>query len=234
VGLARFPIVSEKDQAGDFGFEVLTGGPSIRFGQLLSNAVVDLESDVELGYAGRPMVLGPDVYLSCRSLSMSAAAYRLHTTVGMENQPAGVILIADNVKQGSVPELKVFGDQFRIQANDLTYPWAPYRTAPAADTTDANWDQFSKLRKIMVHFRAHGRGELARYRPFVDNVLVGKSVVAKALMRTLLDKGVIRQDGDFYFLSRERIDALGISQNDLVESRMSSGIASLLAEVPKN
>jgi len=233
VGVARFPTDDNVESSRDFSFEFLTGDKPVRFGQQLSSAIIDLESDVELGYPGRVMSLGPDVLITCRRLAVVASAYRVHTqTASSDTDEGQVNLSAETLEQAAVPELKVFGEGFSVQIDDVPYPWAPHRKAPAKSAIPKErWDAFSRLRKILFHFRAHGRAEIARYAQFVDNILVGQSATGKALMEVLLKKGLLRRQGDLYVLTRERVRDLGINRTDLVESRMSRGIAALLAEV---
>jgi hypothetical protein len=235
VGIARFPTTAgDGDSEQDFSFEFLTGSMPVRFGQQLTSAIVDLDTDVELGYPGRLMTIGPDVVIACRTLRPVAAAYRIDATrrEGVEDD-VQVAFLVESIQQASAPELKVYGDGFVLHAEDATYPWAPYRKAPGKLSIPAErWEDFSRLRKILVHFRAHGKADLARWADFVDNVLIGKSTTGKALMKLLLSKGLLEQRGDIYVLSRTRMRELGINRTDLVESRMSPGIASLLSELP--
>ncbi len=234
VGVARFPaIIGDADASQDFGFEFLTGSSPVRFGQQLANAVVDLDTSVELGYSGRLMTIGPDALIACKTLRITAASYRVDASAIDGQTGSAVALIAESIEQVAIPELKVFGDRFSVQVQDAVHPWAPFKkVAEDADVPKDRWEAFSRLRKLLTYFRAHGRGELARYADFVDNILIGSSADGKALLALLLKHAVIERRGDMYFLSRKRLEDFGISRSDLVESRMTPGIAHLLADMP--
>jgi hypothetical protein len=235
VGVAHFPATaSGNDSEQDFQFEFLTGSMPVRLGQQLTAAIVDLETDVELGYPGRLMTLGPDVLLSCRVLRAVAAAYRIDAE-RRDVSDDEVALLVKSIEQPGTPELKVYGDGFLLYADEAPFPWAPHRRSPEKLAIPAErWEAFSRLRKILVHFRAHGKADLARLADFVDNILVGKSSIGKALLKLLLNRGLLERRGHIYVLSRKRMRDLGISRADLVESRMSPGIAALLSELPSS
>lgn len=234
VGLAQFPGVGEQPIT-EIPFEVVTGSKPVRFGQQLSNAFVDLETDVELGYAARPMTLGPTVVLVCRDLRMSASSYRVSTLkADDEDDLGGVTAIVESLSQSAIPDLKTFGDGALLvhSREDVSHPWAPYRKAVQPSTVPPDsWELFSKLRKILGHFRAHGKTEIARYADFVDNVLIGTTPLSRALMKVLLESGLLERRSHVYVLSRERMRDLGINHVDLRESRMTAGIAGILGRV---
>lgn len=112
---------------------------------------------------------------------------------------------------GNVPTLKNktgIKDVIWISSeNKLSFPFsdfqhdyfAPFRKDPQM------MDKYQKLRRLLLLFRANGRGGLARVKTKIEsrisNVEIGKKV-----LNALLEEGVIYEQESFFFINTKRMD----------------------------
>jgi hypothetical protein len=99
----------------------------------------------------------------------------------------------------------------------LTYPAIQYveqRDSVPADPSLK--EKYLRLKRILVHFRSHSRGTLARYKKKIENERILGDESGPAILQRLLRDGVLTLDGSFYFLQPEKVDEhLGVSWHDL-------------------
>ena len=77
-------------------------------------------------------------------------------------------------------------------------------------------DKYLRLRKILTHFRSHSKGALAKFADKVDHDRVAGKGVCQAVLRKLIEDGVLHKEGLFYFVDQEAFNAkLGVSWIDL-------------------
>ncbi|MFN7999292.1 MAG: hypothetical protein U0Q18_37085 [Bryobacteraceae bacterium] len=94
-------------------------------------------------------------------------------------------------------------------------------------------EKYLRLKRILVHFRSHSRGSMARFRPKIDNERVAGSPAGQAVLDRLLGDGILYLDANFYFLRPEKIDEhLGVSWLDLRKGLVSSKLLEYLRNIP--
>lgn len=112
---------------------------------------------------------------------------------------------------GNVPTLKNktgIHDVIWISSeNRLSFPFsdyqhdyfAPFRKDPQM------MDKYQKLRRLLLLFRANGRGGLARVKSKIDN-RISNVEIGKKVLNALIKAGVIYEQDSFYFINTKCMD----------------------------
>lgn len=103
------------------------------------------------------------------------------------------------------------------ELSGLTYPAIQYAQTKEPLPADPLLRQkYLLLRRILMHFRSHRRGALAKYKHKIEHQRVLHSDTGYAILKQLLKDEILTLSGSFYFLNPEGIDKhLGISWLDL-------------------
>lgn len=177
----------------------------------VSNVYIDAKITVE--FCGNKVELVGPIQLNCDKViahskeivfASQGKGFNAYTDIFCANFD-GVL------SDGNVPTLKNktgIKDVIWISSeNKLSFPFsdfqhdyfAPFRKAPQM------MDKYQKLRRLLLLFRANGRGGLARVKSKIEsrisNVEIGKKV-----LNALLEEGVIYEQESFYFINTKRMD----------------------------
>jgi hypothetical protein len=145
-------------------------------------------------------------------------------------------------------------NQFQAQCNDGNIPLLTFRTPKEnnnfiivtnsrvyhpfnnylrplldiQDVTDQVYVAYHKLRRMLLMFRSHSNGCLARCRSKIDN-RIGKSDLGRLLIEGLKEKKVLYTDETFYYINSDRFaDILGIKYDDIRSSQMNDKISGFI------
>ena len=117
--------------------------------------------------------------------------------------------------------------------NKLSFPFADYQEAyfEPFRRDPSLMDKYQKLRRLLLLFRANGRGGLARVKSKIEsrisNVEVGRKV-----LEALLSAGVIYEQNSFYFINTAKMDeVLEASYADIQKCRISSMTSLFLSKI---
>lgn len=58
--------------------------------------------------------------------------------------------------------------------------------------------KYLRVRRILMAFRSHSRGALARYAPKIEHARMLQNAVGERVLKTLLRTGVLHRNGKFY------------------------------------
>jgi hypothetical protein len=115
----------------------------------------------------------------------------------------------------------------------LTYPIIKYAEQKEQLPPDPLLkEKYLRLRKILMHFRAHGKEKLAKYKHKIEHERVLRNDMGRAVLRRLLADGILTASGKFYYLQPDGIDKyLGISWLDLRRGRICSTLVQYLRSI---
>jgi hypothetical protein len=203
-------------------------GETLRLGRKISGVFVDSNClDVEMGSNGQLELLAPitiqarTLGLHCSELIVKADpqhASQDDDCVDVEAETPMVLLEFEGcITEHSAPfltvrakaELKV------IWPGSQAYPWnsysIPHPEVYAPETADA----LRALRRLVIAFRSHSKGQLARFRDKIEHARMSKGNIGEALRRKLLDDKVLTVDGAMYLLDAKILGRIvGISFQD--------------------
>lgn len=120
-----------------------------------------------------------------------------------------------------------------ISENTLQYPFCEYAGGiiPSAEITSEIMEKYNKCRKAILLCRGHSKGQLARYKDMLDN-LVGNTTVGKCVLNALIGSGVLYQDSYMYFINDDKLaDVLGCKYDSLRAMEINSTILSFLSQI---
>lgn len=99
---------------------------------------------------------------------------------------------------------------------------------PVDASEEQLYEAFGKLRRMILMFRSHSKGVLARYCEKIDN-RIGKTPLGKTLIEGLMQKGVIYTDNTMYYIEITRFgEVLGAKYDDIRLSEMNDKIKAFL------
>ena len=121
-----------------------------------------------------------------------------------------------------------------LTESETHYPVVDYverRRAPAPSDPDIA-QKFLRMKRILLEFRSHGKGALARFCGKIDSQRVLKNVVGERVRDSLLRDGIMRKDGSFYFLNTDKLgEILNVSWQDLRSGGSTSEMMDYLKEL---
>jgi hypothetical protein len=227
----------EKSQERTFVFNGIVDTDVIPLGPYLINTRVTLPCEVDL--SGAPVIeaIG-DCNISARGVRIDTPDLILRniprrTHEGTQGN-AGLFINAHKV-EGHANAVSVGAGKVEIQCVDggLDYPLAKYVqrvAAPCADPTLQ--EKHRRLRRILLEFRSHKKGTLAKYRDKIEHERVLRNDLGRRILAALVRESILRSDQKFYYLHADQCDAkLGITWQQLRQHMSSSNLEAFLRSV---
>ncbi len=185
----------------------------------LSSINIDAPVNVEIS-APKADFCAP-VFISCDSLKISSkdmllSNYKSGSPVVLECRTFEALC-----SDGSYPNLinrSNSKEALRIFTNvNLVHPFCNFRENLAAEVSgnDEILQRFTKLRRMILMFRTHSKGGLARCCSKIDN-RIGKSPMGKVIIDRLLSEKVMYMEGTMYFINYEKFaKVIGAKYDDI-------------------
>lgn len=125
-------------------------------------------------------------------------------------------------------------EAFRIiTKSSLTYPFIEYRKSAKQlgfDNEDI-FEVFKKFRRLVLMFRSHSKGILARYCSKVDK-RIGKTSVGKAIIDKLMATNVLWKDNSHYYINYEQFaEVIGVKYDDIRSCNINAKTKDFLSTV---
>ena len=117
-----------------------------------------------------------------------------------------------------------------ISDAQIYFPFNDYSKnhVPVDASEEQLYEAFGKLRRMILMFRSHSKGVLARYCEKIDN-RIGKTPLGKTLIEGLMQKGVIYTDNTMYYIEITKFgEVLGAKYDDIRSSEMNDKIKAFL------
>jgi len=223
---------SEKGQSRSFAFHShLIGIESVNLGPRLSSTFVSLPCEVVLSSSEELEFTTPSL-VSAKKIVLQSRALTLRSRPGLSDDEKLVVLESDTMAS-SLERITTNGVDLVIAVSDwsgLTYPIIKHAVEKPTLTRDPMLkEKYMRLRRILVEFRSHSRGELARYKHKIENKRVLGSGVGQKVLSQLLRDGILRLSDSHYFLEPSNVHKyLGVSWSDLRKGAGSEKLASYL------
>ena len=95
------------------------------------------------------------------------------------------------------------------------YPWNNYSIPQPKVDAPETADALRALRRLVIAFRSHSKGQLARFKDKIEHARMSKGSIGEALRRKLLEDKVLTVDGAMYLLDPKVLGSVvGISFQD--------------------
>lgn len=190
---------------------VLTLGPRLAGAFITVPCELSIQGDAEIE-------LVAPVAVSARRLRFEAPALVLRPS-GSNLKETEVVGDCE-VLTSSLQSITSNGCSLEIRTSDSSgvgYPIIQHVRKRASVPRDPLLKQkYLRLKRILLEFRSHSRGALARLCDKIDSQRILKNEVGEAVLRALLKDGVMYREGKFYFLDPDRLHKhLGVSWPEL-------------------
>jgi len=211
-------VTGGEGQSREFVFQSdLKGAATVELGQSLSSTYVSLPCEVELS-SGQELDFTAPVEITASKISLRSPSIILRPPIG-GTADKHVLLEADSINC-TVEAIATNGLEFVLTVADrsgLTYPAIKYvKQKDVFDKGSALQEKYLRVRRILVQFRSHSRGTMARYKGKIEHERILRNDLGWIILDRLLKDGILTRDGSFYFLQPESVDKhLGISYIDL-------------------
>ena len=209
----------EKTESQAFTFHAdITADSLLVFGPRLGGAFVAVPCAVQLGGA-QELELAAPVDISAKSISLDARALILRPLYHVKDAKAEVILDAgalasrlETITTNGVPLVFALSN-----TGGVSYPIIQYAQQASTPPDDPLFRQkYLRLKRILMEFRSHSKGALARYRHKIESERVLKNNVGRIVLNRLVSDGILTLQDSFYYLDPERLSHnVGVSWHDL-------------------
>lgn len=211
-------IADDKDIKRQLSFRI-DPGSSFILGPRLVNLALDTSNEVRIVGEKRITIHGV-----CR-LSAGTVVVQTPEVVlrpdkkNTQDGEAAFLSIETESLSGNVENMNIQKNKISIRASksDAGYPLSSYVNGIPDDLSDNNLsNKYRRLRRILILFRSHSKGKLARYKDKIRHRRVLKDRQGAAILQQLLDSGVLYGEGEFFFIDNMKLSqVLGITWNEL-------------------
>ena len=120
-----------------------------------------------------------------------------------------------------------------ISTNQVVFPFVDFHTVYVKKKVSVDVEKrFHKLKNIIGWFRSHSKGDLARYRELIDNVVVGSNLTSKKIVDKLLKHGIFYIDESKYFINSNKMtEILGVSRDSLMNNEITDKVKEFLTKL---
>ena len=209
----------------------------LRFPRGLGQCVIYCSNDLEVG-DGETIRLQSPSLIDVKHLTFKGSALTIETnlkprTTEEEKSTAsnGTVIIAHQVDALIVtraPRLAAGVDLLVSWSGSDTFPWHQYSKTISSAPPDVA-DARLALRRLILSFRSHSRGALARFVDKIEHFRMTRGDLGERLRAALLRDKVLSRNGDFYFLDPDRLgELLGTTYQDIKAMRFSTKCDSYL------
>jgi hypothetical protein len=146
------------------------------------------------------------------------------------------VLLEGDALESSLTSIVTNGVDLTIAVTDrseIVYPAIQFVEDRDSEPDDpALKEKFLRLKRILMHFRSHSKGALARYRYKIEHERVLGTESGPAILDRLLKDGIRTRDGSFYFVDPGNVDRhLGVSWDALKKGHLSEKLLQYLRAI---
>lgn len=171
---------------------------------------------------GPEALLIAPISVQCETLALTAN--KLIVETAQDRGDAAVFLEAAQC-EGAMTSVPVVRGGVSLSASwpgVHSHPWTSFATNPSPVSDPRMVEALRRLRKFVIAFRSHSKGNLARYRAKLDHARMTKGS-GKAVLDILLSEGILSIAGNMYVLDPDRLAACaGTNYTDCMARRFSN------------
>lgn len=214
----------EKRESQIFEFRAdITSDSQLVLGSRLGGAFISVPCSVRLG-GGQDLELTAPVDITAKAVSLEAKVLILRAIHHSKDTQPEVLVDAgrldarlEAITTNGVPLVFALAD-----LSGVSYPAIQYAEKTSTPPKDPLFEQkYFRLKRILMEFRSHNKGALARYRHKIEHERVLKNDTGQAVLKRLIHDGILALRGNFYYLDPGKLSAnVGVSWQDLRRGRI--------------
>lgn len=181
-------------------------------GSIVSNLTIDSDK-IDIVLDAKTTEIVPPVVCVCRNVKVAGDIYiNASKDKSIEDDDRRIIFECDSFEadfsSGHRPSLTKEQKEISLSISSAKKPDPPFTEyycdskLPEAYTEEFK-NAFVKLRKILITFRSHSKGSMARYKGKIDDSRISGYDFGKCLINKLLNEGIIYEQGCMYVLDRD-------------------------------
>lgn len=208
---------------------------SVHLGHRLSSTYVTVPCDVLLSGAQELELTAP-IEISTRRIILQSKVLVLRRS--QQSTPEEHVLFQGESVESTLERIVTNGVTLTFAVSDpsrLTYPCHQYAQEKEELPSDSSLRQkYLRLKRILMEFRSHGRGALARYKDKIEDERVLRNPMGHAVLQQLLTDRILTLEGNFYYLDSEGVSRhLGVCWHDLKKGQISDTLLRYLRAIPE-
>jgi hypothetical protein len=225
---------SDADESKRFVFESnVQGAGSVSVGHRLSSTYLFLPCEVSMSGAQELEITAPTMVFA-RKIALRSPALVLR--VPSASPDGKQVVLAAETLEADIDRILPHGADLVLAATDRTgirYPASLYLRGQVDLSNDMQLrEKYLRLRRILVLFRSHSRGALAKYKAKIHHERVLRNPTGWAILQRLLKDNILTSDGNFYFLQPDNVHRhLGVSWIDLRKGDTSEKLEGYLRSI---
>lgn len=210
---------------------------SLSLGANISNMTIDAPIAIELSHKKVEFI--PPVYINCLGIKCSVEEILLTPPI-FDNSK--IVFKCENFEtilttNGALTKIKKHCNHsnnfFEIHSrNKLFFPFDSYHQETEFVEIPSNIkEQYSKMRRLILMFRSHSKGKLARFKDKIDN-RIGNVPIGEKVLTALITSGVIYTEEHLYLIDNEKMaSVLGVKYDDVRSCVINEKIEKFLREI---
>lgn len=230
-------VSSDKSQE-DYTFKTIILDKLVWHGAI-SDITVDISQDFVMGN-NRTDMFAPS-YIHCKNLIGCST----EINYSYRDQTKSIVIeidsIVTNTTSRKLPQIQGVGsatDKLTfLTRNSLVYPYCDYRKECNDEELNMSEEMmalYQKLRRTLIMFRSHSKGQLAKHHAKIDN-RIGSTPLGKKVIKALVDKHIIYRDEHVYVIDNEAMDKfLGVKFDGIRNSTITYSMRKFLSDIEKS
>jgi len=212
----------------------ITGDSRLLLGSALGGAFISVPCDVELGGSQELELIAP-LEINARTVTLNAKALFLRTMAQRKGSQFEVIINSQRldammatITTNGVPLVFALAE-----TKGVVYPTIQYaERTPQLPADPLLRQKYLRFRRILMEFRSHSKGALARYKGKIESERVLKGDVGEAVLGRLIRDGILSLQGEMYYLNPEQLRVhAGVSWQDLRKGMMPDAVSVYLRAI---
>ena len=227
------------DSAGKEDHYILLRMPQegvLRFGRQVSRVTVDAPNlDVVIGL-GNPVELVAPVSISVSRITFDCTELvaqpeggkriEIDNTVFLESASSVVTNLA------SVPKVREGVDFLVSWPGMAVYPWVQFQAEASAEDGEEMHNALNRLSRLILAFRSHKQGRLARFKGKIEHVRITKGELGVRIRKQLMSDQIITYDDNRYFLDPSKLgEVVGATHQNLKLKRFNDNVRNYLRPI---
>jgi hypothetical protein len=234
VGIEINLLVGEDEVSKTFTFEAsATNDTTIKLGPRLAGAFINVPCAVEFVGPAEIELIAP-VEISAHTINLNAKT--LVTRPAPQKGGEDNIVLSAATLESHLETILANGVSLDLSLEDVTglaYPAIRYAQRRSKLPSDPHIVQkYLRLKRILVEFRSHSKGSLARFKDKIESERVLKNDIGRSVLQRLLEDKVLHLDGKFYRLNPEGLNKhLGMSWENFRRGEASEDMLDYLRSI---
>ncbi len=218
-------------------------GGTIQFGRRIAGVSIDaVGMDIELGEGGQLEIIAP-LAISVRTLLLQCS--ELVVKVEVSKHPLDVenigqvdtaaTLEAQQFESPQSPPFVTVRQDAELQVtwpSAKAFPWTNFSCESDVEEDPDTGEALRTLRRLVMSFRSHSKGQLARFRGKIEHARMTKGALGEKLLRKLIADRVLTIEGAMYVLNPKLLgEYLGVSFLDIKLKRYGPAVRAYVQSV---